>query len=278
MWRGAGNWGECACGGRGFGWAGCNYGCVGELERKSERAPGAEFSILGMPVDGTFSQFIDVPVQNLRLLPEHLSVEQGAAIPLAGCTAFRALFTKGAVKKGDRVLVTGIGGGVAMFALQFAIAAGATVYVSSSDESKIAFAVSLGAAGGVNYKCSDWVKQLKNMLKPDLIDCVIDGAGGESIAQYLKVVKNGGRIVSYGATGGSASTITLPFLFLNNVDLLGTAMGSPEDFDAMVEFVRNHRIVPIVDSVWPLDDLPKALDKMRSSQQTGKIVLQHSKL
>jgi len=117
-----------------------------------EARPGKGFGILGAkPLPGTLAQFIVVPVEQLAEIPAHLDFHQAAAIPLAGLTAYRAVFTKGEVKKGSRVLVTGIGGGVALFALQFAVAVGAKVYVTSSSEEKIKKALALGAVGGANY-------------------------------------------------------------------------------------------------------------------------------
>ncbi len=223
-------------------------------DRNSELSPSERFSILGMPVDGTFGMMLDVPIENLYLKPDHLTVEQAAALPLAGVTAYRALFTKGKATSTSRILVTGIGGGVAMFALQFGVAIGADVYVTSSDQKKIDYAVSLGAKGGVNYKTSsDWTKELKNLLTKSgnkkMLDVVVDGAGGEDLGSIIRIMQGGGRLVSYGATAGSNTSITLPHLFLNNIDLLGTAMGSPEDFQRMLKLVNDKKIVPIVDSV-----------------------------
>eukprot|EP00659_Diplonema_papillatum_P003273 gene3273-5132_t len=112
------------------------------------RAPVKGFSILGMPVDGTFAEFVKIPVANLRPAPAHLSDQQAASLPLAGGTAYRALITKGEAKAGDCVLVTGIGGGVALFALQFAVALGCRVYVTSSSDEKLKKAEGLGACCG----------------------------------------------------------------------------------------------------------------------------------
>ena len=116
------------------------------------RAQGPKFRILGLPDDGTWSEAITIPAANLAPKPAHLSWEQSAALPLAGLTAWRALFTRAQLHSNETVLITGIGGGVALFALQFALAAGARVFVTSSSAEKLARARALGAAGGANYR------------------------------------------------------------------------------------------------------------------------------
>ena len=127
---------------------------------ENPRAQSAAFTILGMPRDGTFAQEVVVPAEQLYDKPVHMSWEQAAALPLAGVTAWRAVFTQGNAEPGERVLVTGIGGGVATFALQFAVEAGATVHVTSSSQEKLRRAAELGAVSGFNYRQPDWTDQL----------------------------------------------------------------------------------------------------------------------
>ncbi|MCR9120330.1 MAG: medium chain dehydrogenase/reductase family protein, partial [bacterium] len=140
---------------------------------------GPNFHILGSPRDGTFAEEVSAPVTQLYDKPAYLSWSEAAAVPLAGVTAYRALFTQGNLQSGENVLITGIGGGVAGYALQYAVAAGANVWVTSSSEEKIQQAVSLGATGGFNYKEADWSKALAKTAPPNL---VIDGAGGAGYA------------------------------------------------------------------------------------------------
>jgi zinc-binding alcohol dehydrogenase/oxidoreductase len=125
----------------------------------SEAAQSTKFHILGLPRDGTFADQVVVPATQLHDKPLHLTWQEAAALPLAGVTAYRALFSQGGLQRGDALLITGIGGGVATFALQFAIAAGANVWVTSSSDEKIARAVALGAKGGFNYKSDSWPKE-----------------------------------------------------------------------------------------------------------------------
>lgn len=143
--------------------------------------------------DGTLQETITIDAGELEEAPEHLSSAEAAALPLTGLTAWRAVVTKGgAAKPGKNVLVTGIGGGVAIMATLFAVGAGANVYVTSGSEEKIEKAKKvLGAKGGVNYKEKDWDKKLLALLPKDrpLLDAIIDGAGGDTIERALKLVK-----------------------------------------------------------------------------------------
>ena len=236
------------------------------------RAQGLAFRILGLPDSGTFAEKISIPVANLAPKPAHLSWEQAAALPLAGLTAWRALFTRAHLLGGERVLVTGVGGGAALFALQFAAAAGAEVWVTSSSPEKIARAKTLGAAGGVNYREADWVAQLQKQAG-GLFDVMVDSAGGDGFANLIELTRPGGRIVFFGATTGNPKGLDLRKSFFRQISLLGTTMGSPADFHGMVQFVEMHRLVPVVDRVFPLEAAEAALRHMESATQFGKIVL-----
>ncbi len=155
-----------------------------------ESAQDEAFSILGLPRDGTLAEKISVPVANLSPKPAHLGWEEAAALPLAGLTAYRALFARAHLKAADRVLITGIGGGVALFALQFAVAHGATVFVTSSSGEKISRAVALGAAGGANYKEEGWAAALARAREP--FDVIVDSAGGEGFNDLIELAAPGG--------------------------------------------------------------------------------------
>ncbi|MBI3887232.1 MAG: zinc-binding dehydrogenase [Opitutae bacterium] len=236
------------------------------------RAQGPHFRILGLPDAGTFAEQIVIPVANLAPKPAHLSWEQAAALPLAGLTAWRALFTRAQLKAGERVLVTGAGGGAALFALQFAAAAGATVFVTSGSAEKISRARTLGAQGGVNYRDADWADQLLK-LAGGAFDVIIDSAGGEGFAKLIDLTKPGGRIVFFGATAGNPPGLDVRKCFFRQINLLGTTMGSPADFAGMTALVAARKIVPVVDQVFPLAQADAALRHMEASAQFGKIVL-----
>jgi zinc-binding alcohol dehydrogenase/oxidoreductase len=236
------------------------------------RAQGKNFRILGLPDHGTFAEKVVVPVANLAAKPAHLSWEQAAAVPLAGITAWRTLFSRANLKPGERVLITGIGSGVALFALQFARAAGAEVWVTSSSPEKIARAQSLGARGGVNYRDADWPATLQ-ATAGGLFDVIIDSAGGEGFAKLIELTEPGGRIAFFGATTGNPSGIDLSKVFFRQISILGSTMGSPVDFAGMIAMVDKHQIVPVVDQVFPLAEAEQAMRRMEASAQFGKIVL-----
>ena len=229
----------------------------------------ANANILGMPHDGTFAQYVAVPAANVYPKPEHLSMEEAAAIPLAGLTAYRALFTRGALERDETVLITGVGGGVQTFVLLFAKHAGARAIVTSSSDEKLEHAKALGADLAINYKTTpDWQK----VLRTERIDLVVDSSGGDTLRKALDVVRPGSRIVIYGGTNGEA-TIKLFPLFWKHVSVLGTSMGSPHDFAAMLKLF-NDGLRPVIDRVFALDDGPSAFEHLTVANQFGKVVLQ----
>ncbi|WP_423797936.1 zinc-binding dehydrogenase [Neobacillus sp. SAB-20_R2A] len=237
-----------------------------------ERIYTKDFSIVGVPTDGTFAEYIKVPRENVFPKPEYLSWEEAAALPLGGLTAYRALFTKGKVQKGEVVLIPGIGGGVATFLLQMASALGAKVFVTSSSEDKIQKAISLGATGGVNYRDPNWDKQLRKWL-PEGADLIIDSVGGENFAKLLNIAKHGSRIVTFGATAGPVPQLVMPKLFLKQIDVLGTTMGSPTEFQKMLSFYDEHKIKPVIDSVYSFADIQEAQTRMEKGLNFGKVVV-----
>ena len=238
------------------------------------RCGGPRFRVLGMPDQGTFAEFICVPVNDVLPKPAHLGWAEAAAFPLAGLTAWRAAVTHGEVQPGQKVLVTGIGGGAAGFALLWAKHHGAEVFVTSSSEEKLARAQALGAAGGVNYRTPGWEKTLREMSGG--IDLIIDSAGGTVVNQALNTLNNGGRFIFFGATlGNPPDGLEMAKLFFRQVRIQGTTMGRPEEFAAMVKFINAHRITPVVDHCYPLGEAATAYQRMYASEQMGKLVLEN---
>ena len=238
----------------------------------NERANGEKFTILGLPRAGTLAEQVVVPATQLHEKPAHLSWTEAAALPLAGLTAYRALFTRAQLMAGERVLITGIGGGVAVFALQFALAQGAEVWVTSSRPEKIARAVELGAKGGFDYTQADWGKTVAAQVPGGYFDVIVDSAGGEGFEQLIELGAPGARIVFFGATRGNPPVLPMRKVFWRQISLLGTTMGSPADWHAMVEFVAHYRIKPVVSAVFPLARVGEAFDRMQEGGQFGKIV------
>lgn len=230
------------------------------------------YRILGLPDPGTFAQKVALPETQIYDKPAHLSWEEAAALPLAGLTAYRALFTKGQVAPGQKVLISGVGGGVALFAFQFALAAEAEVYVTSGSEEKLARARDMGAAGGVNYKNPDWGKVLQS--EAGAFQLVIDSAGGEGFKTLLKLCAPAARLVTYGGTQGAVPKFLPQHIFWKQLSILGTSMGNDREFADMLKLVADRQIHPVVDSTYTLEQGAAAFERMDQGLQFGKIVLQ----
>ncbi|OTA69408.1 oxidoreductase [Hypoxylon sp. EC38] len=249
----------------------------------------SKFSVIGgsaLYAVGTAQDYVLVDADEVEIAPPHLTSHEAAALPLVGVTAWRALVTKGlngnaSSAAGKNILVTGIGGGVALAALQFAVALGSNVYVSSGDASKLEKAKALGAKGGVSYKDASWEKQLLSQLPPSrpYLDVVVDGAGGDIVSKSVKLLRPGGVIAIYGMTVGPKMDWTMSAV-MKNLDLRGSTMGSRAEFRDMVEFVRKQQIRPVVsrvvkglDNIEAIDDL---FEDMRKGKQFGKLVIEIS--
>lgn len=256
---------------------------------------------------GTLQEYLAIDFSEVEEAPGHLSDAEAAALPLTGLTGWRALITKaGERNSGDSaaVLITGIGGGVALMALRFAVARGAHVFVTSSSQEKIRKAVELGATGGVSYKEEGWEKKLLGLLPAGKknFDAIIDGAGGDSVEKSVKLLKvsicnrqmfwveyshfahilqAGGVLSIYGMTVSPKMPFTMAAV-LKNIDVRGSTMGSRKEFKEMIEFVNAKKIYPVVSRVLKteLDDL-SAIDglfeDMKQGTQFGKLVIEFGK-
>ena len=230
------------------------------------------YEILGMPSQGTFAEEIVVPKSLVYEAPSHLTDAEAAALPLAGLTAWRSAFTRGSLQKGEHLLVTGIGGGVASIAAQFGIAAGAYVHVSSSSDDKNKAAIEMGCTSGLRYDDTDFDESLKRCTDKGF-DVVVDGAGGNQVGAILKTMAPAGRFVFYGGTAGKWPAILPQRLFYKQVSILASTMGSPQDFEAMLAFVSRHQIRPLVDRVFDLESGAEAFRYLEGGAQMGKVVL-----
>ncbi|KAJ7627801.1 hypothetical protein DFH06DRAFT_1057661 [Mycena polygramma] len=239
--------------------------------------PESQFGILGggsFPALGTFSEYIVVQRAEVLRTPAHLSDEQIAAWPLGGLTAWRAI-ALAQISSGDTVLITGIGGGVALIALQLCVAMGASVYVTSGSQQKIDKAVKLGAKGGVRYSDGSWPDALGALLNQDhaQLAAVIDAGGDEIMSKTSKYLKFGGKVVCYGMTGGPKISMTMREV-MRNQQLIGTMMGSRADLVAATAFLSQHKIVPVVAAVLPgLEAAEEGFGMMAKGSQFGKIVI-----
>jgi len=238
-----------------------------------DRVPTKRFRVLGMPDPGTIAEYIVVPASHAVAKPEYLTWTEAAAIPVAGVTAWRALVRHGEISGDSKVLITGIGGGVAQAGLGIAKAFGAEIYVTSSSQEKIEAAVLQGASGGVNYRDEDWHSQLKELSKG--IDIVLDSSPSPILDAYFKFMNMGGRIVTYGSTGSPKTTISISKFFLRQIQFIGTTMGSPREFAALIEFMEKHKVKPTIHSEYTFDSSIEAIEALKEGKQVGKIVISH---
>ena len=237
------------------------------------RAQGPAWRILGLPDNGTFAELVKVPASSVVSRPAGLSDEEVAALPLAGLTAYRAVVTRGAVRPRDTVLIAGIGGGVATFALLIARALGARVLVTSGSDEKLERARGLGAAAAFNYATADWVAGVRAATEGKGADLVVDGTGGAAFNGALDAARPGGRVVTYGATTGPTPDFLVRRVFWKQLDVLGSTMGSPDDFRGLLDLFGAQGLHPVIDRVFPLAEAGAALLHMEQAAQFGKIVL-----
>jgi zinc-binding alcohol dehydrogenase/oxidoreductase len=233
---------------------------------------GDDFKILGNPDPGTFAEYIAIDEKYIHAKPAHLTDAEAAALPLAGVTTYRALFTRAALKAGEKILITGIGAGTALLALKYAIAAGAEVYVTSGSQDKIDKAKELGAIEGFIYKDESWTQKAKEITGG--FEVILDSASGNGFGSLIDLAKPGGRIVFFGGTDGPIGNIIPNKVYWRNISILGTTMGALQDFKEMLAFTEKHQIKPVIDKIYlKLSDAQEAFDYMHEGRQFGKIVL-----
>lgn len=238
-----------------------------------ESAPGPGFEVLGGADNGTFAQYIALPVENVRRKPDHLSWEEAAALPLAGLTAYRALVHRAGLQMGESVLIHGIGGAVALAALQITVVRGARAIVTSSSDAKLERAKELGADVTINYAQRDWLEAVKEATEGEGVDVVLESVGQATFPGSISAVKAGGRIVTFSTTTGGTPTIDIRTLFWKQASILGTTMGSPLDFAGLLELYRAHSLHPVIDRTYPLAEVAEAFKRLDAAEQFGKIVL-----
>jgi len=247
---------------------GCEY-CL-----RGEQSECPSFSLLGAGRPGTFAERVAVPAACVYPKPAHLDFKSSAALPLAYVTAWRMLVTRARLMPGETLLIHGIGGGVALAGLQIAKLIGAEVIVTSSAQEKLNRARSLGADWVVNYRTEpDVVRKIRDATGARGVDVVMDTVGAATWPLDFAVVRRGGRIVICGVTGGAAAETPLNVLYWNQVSVLGSTMGSHEDFRQMLRAATEAKLEPVVDSAAPLSRAVEAMARMEAGEQFGKIVL-----
>ena len=203
-----------------------------------------------------------------NLKPKYLTWEEAGVLPLAALTAYRALFTRGKLQPHQSVLIPGIGSGVATFTLLMAKAVGAHVIVTSRSEIKRRQAIELGADLAIDSG-SDWNESLLG----EKVDLVIESVGPATLNKAIDSLRVGGTIVIFGATTGEEAQINLKTLYFGQFNILGTTMGSHEEFREMLQFIETYQIKPVIDQVYQLEDTINAFKRMEDGTQFGKIGL-----
>jgi len=241
---------------------------------ENEAAPGPAFEILGDRTDGTYAELVALPVEQLFPKPAGWSWGEAAALPLAGLTAYRALFARGRVRARETVLVLGAGGGVATMAIGLAAMAGARVLVTTSTPQKLEAARALGADAGVLYTSDGWPGAIRELTGGVGVDLVIDSVGS-TWPDSLAALRDGGRLVTFGATGSADVHVDVRRFYFAQHTILGTTMGSPRDFAGLLQLITaNPSWRPLVDTVLPLDQAAEAHERLARREHTGKLVLE----
>jgi len=245
-----------------------------EFCNRGEQSQCLSFGIVGMTRQGTFAEQVAVPAQKVHPKPDHMNFDEAGAFVLSYLTAWRMLMTRAQLKPGQTVLIHGIGGGVALSALQLAKLAGAEVVVTSSSDEKLIRARKIGADYTINYSKVDDVAQcVRDVTSGRGVDIIIDTVGAATWHIDFSAVRRGGKIVLCGVTSGPQAPTNLQMLYWNQLTILGSTMGSDEDFRQMLRAVTTAKLKPIIDSVRPLQSVQEAMSRMETAEQFGKIVL-----
>jgi len=248
-----------------------------EFCSRGEQSQCLSFGIVGMTRQGTFAEQVAVPAQKVHPKPDHMNFDEAGAFVLSYLTAWRMLMTRAQLKPGQTVLIHGIGGGVALSALQLAKLTGAEVVVTSSSDEKLIRARKIGADYTINYSKVDDVAQcVRDVTSGRGVDIIIDTVGAATWHIDFSAVRRGGKIVLCGVTSGPQAPTNLQMLYWNQLTILGSTMGSDEDFRQMLKAVTAAKLKPVIDSVIPLADVKDAMGKMEEGKQFGKIVLKVS--
>jgi NADPH:quinone reductase-like Zn-dependent oxidoreductase len=240
---------------------------------KGEHSLCVSFHLIGEHVGGTFAESVVVPAINAYPKPAALSWEEAAAFPLTFLTAWRMLVTKARVRPGETLLIIGIGGGVAIAALQIARILGMTVGVTSGSPEKIARAKAMGAEFGIDHSAGDFSREVRKRTGKRGVDVVLDSVGKATWRSSIASLAKGGRLLTCGATTGPDPVEDVGRIFWNQLTVHGSTMGTHGEFAEMLRLFRDGSVRPIVDAVYPLSEAKEALRRLDEKRQFGKIVV-----
>jgi NADPH:quinone reductase-like Zn-dependent oxidoreductase len=231
------------------------------------------FGILGEHHPGTLAEYVVVPAANVRRIPPDVPDCSAAAFTLATLTAWRMVVSRARVRAGEQVLIQGIGGGVALAALQICKSLGATVWVTSRSDEKLARAQVLGADETINSTTTDVAREVRARTHRRGVDVVVDSVGKATWPQSLGALSRAGRLVTCGATSGPMVETDVRRLFWNQWSILGSTMGNDAEFDAITGELAAGRLLPEIDRVFELGEGRRALERLAQADQFGKIVV-----
>ena len=248
----------------------------GKCERclEGEVSQCDEYDILGMNGNGGNAEFIAADADKLMRMPDGFDFVKAAAAPLAYQTAWRAIVKRARLQKGEDVLILGASGGVAAAGIQIGKLLGGRVFAVTSSEEKMDKARLAGADFVLNRKTSNPFDEVRRLTHGRGVDLVVENVGAATWGESQKILRKGGRLVTYGRTTGREAVTNLSLLFWNEQTLIGSTMGSLSDFREVMELVFNGKITPIIDSVYPLEQAAEAYAHYERGEQFGKIVLQ----
>lgn len=244
-----------------------------EYCRRGEQSLCVHFKLLGEHTPGTIAEYIVVPERNVARIPRETPIPVAAAFTLTTLTAWRMLVTRARLRQGEHVLIQGIGGGVALSALQIAKQVGAHVWVTSSSDEKLAKARALGADETINYRTTDVAREIRARTGKRGVDVVVDSVGEAVWQSSLGALGKFGRLVTCGATSGPMITTDARKLFWNQWTILGSTMGNDAEFAAVTDELREGRLLPPVDSVFDITEGRQAFERLQSGLQFGKVVV-----
>jgi len=245
----------------------CDWEC--EWCRAGENVRCPHFGVIGEHSDGTACELLHVDARNVFPKPSSLSWTETAAFPLTFLTAWRMLTTRARLRAGEKVLVVGAGAGVAVAAIRIARHLGARVFATSRSEAKRQKALELGAEAV--FDSTEFSKPVRQATGGG-VDVVFEHVGPATLAESMRSVAMGGRVVTCGSTSGVKAEIMMPRLFWGQMDLLGSTTGNAGEFRAVLQAIDDG-LRPVVDSVYPLGEVQAALQRLDAAEQFGKVVL-----
>jgi len=241
--------------------------------RRGDNPNCVKFNIAGETRNGTFGEYIAMPERCFARKPDGLSWHAAATLPVAYLTAWRLVFGKVPLTSAETILIVGIGGGVASACLQLAKMVGARAIVTSSSNDKLAWAEQAGADAGINYRDEKVAKRVMEITGGEGVDMVVDTVGEASWPDSLRSLCRGGRLVTCGATTGSHPSADIQRMFARQLAVFGSTLGDFDEFRQLIDVAARGLIKPLIETVYPMDDIEQGFDRLEKGEQSGKLVV-----